>query len=341
VSEPLRISVLGAGNWGTTLAQRLAKNGHAVQIWSRNPDKCQEINEAHTSRRVLPGVRLADAVRAVSDLGAALAAPDLILIAVPSQSFRALCRALAPWVRPEHQVVHCIKGLERGSHATMSEVLHEETCVLQIGVLSGPNIAAEIAADKFAGTLIATRFPRIAALVRRALSCAQLRVFEGADVRGVELCGAAKNVIALAAGMVDALELGANAKAFLLTRGLYELTRLLAAAGCDPSTALGLAGCGDMMVTAISPLSRNHRVGVALGRGIPLAQAISSIGMVAEGVYAAESVCALSRAHALDQPLFEAVARVLREEATVEQALATLRELPTRHDVSRSLRRPA
>jgi glycerol-3-phosphate dehydrogenase (NAD(P)+) len=335
----LRVTVLGAGNWGTTVAQVLARNGHATTLWSRDAAQCEQINREHENPRSLPGVRLHPGVVAVSDLERAVAAPDLIFILLPSQALREVCAHFGEVARPEHRVVHGIKGLEAGSHLRMSQVLLEETCVRQIGVLGGPNIAAEIARGKLAGTVIATRFPAIAALVRTALACPALRVFGSTDVRGVELCGALKNVVAIAAGMLDQLELGENAKAFMLTRGVAELMRLASAMGAEASTATGLAGIGDLMVTCASPRSRNHRLGVELARGVPLGAALERIGMVAEGVYASRSARALGERHGIALPLFEHIDRVLHEDLPVAQALHTLMELPTGHDVPHVLRR--
>jgi glycerol-3-phosphate dehydrogenase (NAD(P)+) len=244
-----------------------------------------------------------------------------------------VCRELGELLRPEHLVVHGIKGLEAESHLRMSQVLLEETCVRQYGVLSGPNIANEVARGKPAGTVIATRFPRVAALVRRALACPQLRVFESADVCGVELLGALKNVIAIGAGMADQLGLGDNAKALLITRGLSEMMRLALVLGAEPATTAGLAGIGDLMVTCASPLSRNHRVGAALARGTRLDDALNEIGMVAEGVYASRAACELARRHGIEVPVFEHIQRVLHQGMSVDAALSALMELPTGHDL--------
>jgi glycerol-3-phosphate dehydrogenase (NAD(P)+) len=215
----------------------------------------------------------------------------------------------------------------------MTQVLVQETCVRQVGVLSGPNIAAEVALGKPAGTVIATRFPRVASLVQRAVASAQMRVFESADVCGVELLGALKNVIAIGAGMSEQLGLGDNAKALLVTRGLSEMMRLVLVLGAEPATTAGLAGIGDLMVTCASPLSRNHRLGAALARGVCLDSALQEIGMVAEGVYAARAAYELARRHNIELPVFEHIFRVLHQGMAVRHALNALMQLPTGHDL--------
>jgi glycerol-3-phosphate dehydrogenase (NAD(P)+) len=338
MSTALRVAVLGAGNWGTTLAHAVARNGHDVRLWTRDPSKQDEINTRHTNQRSAPGLTLPPEVRAVTQLPQALDAADLIFAVVPSQAFRSVCRELGAVARPEQLFVHGIKGLEAESHKRMSQVLAEETCVRQLGVLAGPNIAGEIAQGKLAATVIATRFPRISALVHDALACTQLRVFGSEDVAGVELCGALKNVVAIAAGMADQLEVGENAKAFLITRGLAELMRLAHALGAEPATTAGLAGVGDLMVTCSSALSRNHRVGVALARGARLEDTVREIGMVAEGVQASSSARALGRAHGIEMPLFDTIHRVLHEGWSVADAVAYLTALPTGHDLPRWMR---
>ena len=329
----LRVAVLGAGNWGSTLAHVIASNGHSVQLWTRDPSQADEINQRRRSEHTLPGLSLAPGVHAVLSLDDALADSVLVFLVVPSQAFRGVCRELAKRVRPEHVVVHGTKGLEAESHLRMSQVLLEETCIRQFGVLSGPNIAAEIAQGKPAGSVIATRFPRVATLVRKLLASAQLRMFESTDVCGVELLGALKNVIAIGAGMAEQLQLGDNAKALLITRGLSEMMRLVLALGAEPATCAGLAGIGDLMVTCASPLSRNHRVGAELARGTRLDDALREIGMVAEGVHAARAACELARRNGIEMPVFEHIRRVLHEGMRVDDALTALMELPTGHDL--------
>lgn len=332
MSDALSVAVLGAGNWGTTLAHLSAANGHSVRLWTRDPALALQIDQSRTSR-AMPGLRLAPGVRPVSELRAALSGAELVLLALPSQAFREVCRALGELLSPAQLVVHGSKGLELQSRKRMSEILFEETCARQIGVLCGPNIAAEIAAGKPAGTVIASAFPRIVSVTRAVLASPRLRVFSSGDVLGVELCGALKNVVAIAAGMVDEMQLGENAKALLITRGLAEQMRLASAMGAAPMTLAGLAGIGDLMVTCQSPLSRNHRIGAALARGQALEAALAELGMVAEGVHTARSARALASELGIELPLFFAVDRVLHEGLSPAAALAELMSLPVGRDV--------
>jgi glycerol-3-phosphate dehydrogenase (NAD(P)+) len=219
----------------------------------------------------------------------------------------------------------------------MSEILFEETCARQIGVLCGPNIAAEIALGKPAGTVIASAFPRVVSVTRAVLASSRMRIFSSGDVLGVELCGALKNVVAIAAGMADEMQLGENAKALLITRGLSEQMRLASAMGAAPMTLAGLAGIGDLMVTCQSPLSRNHRIGAALARGQSLQLALAELGMVAEGVHTARSARALALELGIQLPLFFAVDRVLHEGLSPAAALTELMSLPVGRDVPASL----
>jgi glycerol-3-phosphate dehydrogenase (NAD(P)+) len=329
------IAVLGAGNWGTTLSDLIASNGHAVRLWTRDPAQRDEINERRSNERAVPGLRIADGVTATSDLGEAVRGAEMVVVVIPSQSFREVSRALGDVLAPEQVVLHATKGLERETNARMTEILLAETCARQIGVLSGPNIAAEIAQKKPAGTVIASRFPHVVELGRRALSCPRMMVFAGDDVTGVELAAALKNVVAIAAGVATEMDIGENAKSLLVTRGLAEITRLAVAMGAAPLTLAGLAGIGDLMVTCASPLSRNHRVGVALARGERLPEVLGRLGMVAEGVYAAVAARDLARAWRVEAPLLERVYRVLYEGLGCEQGLRELMTLPAGRDVAR------
>jgi glycerol-3-phosphate dehydrogenase (NAD(P)+) len=329
------IAVLGAGNWGTTLADLIASNGHAVRLWTRDPAQRDEVNARRSNEAAVPGLRIAEGVSATSDLGEAVRGAALVVMVIPSRGFREVSSALGEVLAPEQAVLHATKGLERESNARMSEVLLAETCARQIGVLSGPNLAAEIARRKPAGTVVASRFPRVIELARRALSCPRMMVFAGDDVLGVELAGALKNVVAIAAGAATEMDIGENAKALLVTRGLAEVTRLAVTMGANPLTLAGLAGIGDLMVTCASPRSRNHRVGAALARGERLPDILAGLGMVAEGVYAAVAARDLARVHRVEAPLLDGVYRVLYEGTGCEQALRKLMTLPAGRDVAR------
>lgn len=329
------ISVLGAGSWGTTLADLVASNGHHVRLWTRSAEQRDEILERHTNEQAVPGLWLPSRVSATTDLAEAVRGAALVMVVIPSQSFREVARALGDVLSPDQIVIHATKGLERETNARMTQILAEETCAKQVGVLSGPNLATEIAHHKPAGTVIASRFPHVVELGRKALSCPRMMVFAGIDVTGVELAGALKNVVAIAAGAATAMDVGENAKSLLVTRGLAEITRLGVTMGASPLTFAGLAGIGDLMVTCASPLSRNHRVGAALARGERLDDVLAKLGMVAEGVYAAIAARALSRERHVEVPLLDAVYRVVHEGLSCEDGLRELMTLPAGRDVAR------
>lgn len=329
------IAVLGAGNWGTTLAELIAENGHTVNLWTRNHEQCAEINARHTNERAVPGLQLSDKVAATTGLADAVHRAELVLLVVPASGFREVASALGDVLAPEQIVLHATKGLERGTNARMTEILLAETCAKQIGVISGPNLAPEVARRAPAGTVVASHFPHVIELARSVLSCPRMMVFAGEDVLGIELAGALKNVVAIAAGAATEMQVGENAKALLVTRGLAEYTRLSVVMGANPLTFAGLAGIGDLMVTCASPISRNHRVGAALARGEQLPEILAKLGMVAEGVHAAVAAHALTRAHHVEAPLLDRVYRLLYEGLGCEEALRELMALPAGRDVGR------
>jgi glycerol-3-phosphate dehydrogenase (NAD(P)+) len=327
------VCVLGAGNWGTTLAHIVARNDRVVRLWTNDPRQRDEINEHRTNAQFAPGLTIDSGVRSSTDLAESISDAEPVLIAIPSQAFREVCRQVGNYLVPEQVVIHGTKGLEVGTHRRMSQILQDETCARQVGVLAGPNVAPEVAAGKPTGTVIASPFPRVVEVGRRALSSSRLMVFAGTDVLGVELAGALKNVVAIAAGMADEMDVGDNAKAFLMTRGMTELMRLASAMGAEPMTLTGLAGIGDLIVTCQSRLSRNHRIGVALARGEKLDEAVARLGMVAEGVYASSAARDLARQHHIDMPLFERIDRVLHEGLAPREAIAELMQLVPGRDV--------
>lgn len=342
MTRRLSVVVLGAGNWGTTLARIIGANGHDVALWSRDPRRCQEVNERHTNSVALPNVSLPESVHAVSEPEHALARSELVIFAVPAQSFRAVCREVCAALAPQHLAIHGTKGLETATLQRMSEILIGETCLRQVGALAGPNIAPELARGNPAGTVVASAFPRVIHVARAVLSCEYFMVFDSADMLGVEICGSLKNVVAIAAGMADEMQVGDNAKAFLLTRGVAEMMHLARAIGADAATVSGLAGVGDLMVTCSSQHSRNRRVGAALARGQDLATTVAELGMVAEGVYAAGAARALAKRYALRLPLFEGISRILDDGIDPHDVMKKLMQLPAGREhpelVARNLR---
>lgn len=336
MSDEPRITVLGAGNWGTTVAQLATLAGHRSLLWTRSPEQRDEINHHHVNRKFTGDAVLSDGIEATCDLAGAVRQAKVVLIIVPSKAFREVACKVGDVARPDQVFIHGAKGLELGTHLRMSEILQQETCIRQLGVLSGPNIATELLKGKPAGTVIASKFPRVVAEGRAALSSQVLRVFAGDDVTGVEYAGAFKNVAAIAAGMADEMQLGDNAKALLVTRGIGEMARLGTALGASPATFFGMAGIGDLVVTCASPHSRNHRLGAALAQGATLEEALKSLGMVAEGVNTAKAVHEMTLERRVHLPLFEKVYEVLFEGISPAVGLRQLMSLATGRDVALS-----
>jgi glycerol-3-phosphate dehydrogenase (NAD(P)+) len=335
------VSVLGAGNWGTTIAHLIGLNGFPVKLWARNPELAAEIDQQHTNTQYLPGLTLSDNIQATSDLAEAVRGIPLLFVVIPSQAFRSVCEQIGELVTPAQMAVHATKGLELLTYKRMTEIMLEETCLRQIGVLSGPNIAREMCEGKPAGTVLASRFPRVIDAAREHLKSGRLRVYGNTDVVGVELAGTLKNIIAIAAGMATQMQLGENAKSLLITRGLSEIARLGVALGSDPMTFSGLAGIGDLMVTCASPISRNHRVGAALARGLSLGEAVESLGMVAEGVKAARIAYELTNQLDMRSPLIHGVYRVVHEGVDPRRAVGELMAGAVQDDIDPSLVRAA
>jgi glycerol-3-phosphate dehydrogenase (NAD(P)+) len=323
-----RVGVVGAGAWGTTLAKLLADNGQEVLLWARQSASCEAINAKHENGRYLPEVRLPAQVVATTDLRDLCERCLLVLVAVPSRGFRDVARELGRFLRGDHLVIHGTKGFEQSGCKRMSEVLREETCVRKIGVLSGPNLAREVALGKPAGTLVASKFDEVVTAAQAALHSRQFLVYGGTDVAGAEVGGAFKNVVAVAAGVVDGLQLGDNAKSLLIARSLTEMSRVGEAMGADRSTFWGLSGIGDLVATCASPLSRNHQVGERLARGESRQAIEESMVAVAEGVPAARALFDFATGLRLDLPIVGAVHRVLYEGLKVEDVLRRLMARP-------------
>ncbi len=279
-----KVAVLGGGSFGTVIANLAASNGHATTLWLRDPQQLADMRESHENTRYLPGFALSPDLQFSDDLLATVAAADLIFVSIPSKAFRSVVKAAKPAFRPEQMLVSTTKGIEKDSFALMSEILHEESGLERIGVISGPNLAKEIMARQLAGTVIASHDEDLRDTVHAVLSSPFFRVFSNTDVYGVELSGALKNIYAVASGMAAAHKLGENARAMLLTRSLAEMSRFAVHLGANPLTFLGLAGVGDLIATCSSTLSRNFQVGLAIGQGQTLEEIVEELEQTAEGI---------------------------------------------------------
>jgi glycerol-3-phosphate dehydrogenase (NAD(P)+) len=317
-----RIAIVGAGAWGTALANVIARAGRSVLLAARTG--ADVLAKTRESPR-LPAVRLDDRV-AVAPMGAELSGCDAILLAVPSQATRAAAHAIAPMLRAGTPVIACAKGIERGTRRFMTEVIAESAPAALPAILSGPSFAAEVARGMPAAVTLATRDEAVAEALVRALGSATLRPYHSTDVRGVEIGGAAKNVLAIAAGIVAGRGLGASAAAALVTRGFAELARFGRAFGARGETLAGLSGLGDLILTCSSAQSRNYSYGVALGRG-EKAQAPHAL---AEGIFTAPVLVEMAKDKGIDMPIASAVADILAGRASVDAATETLLTRPFR-----------
>ena len=311
----MSVAVLGAGSWGTAFAKVLADAGQQVTIWARRPSVAVGIREQHVNHDYLPALRLPAQVTATVDPREALAGADLVVLAVPSQTLRSNLSDWSRFIAPDATLVSLMKGIELGSTKRMSEVVTEAAGVTldRVAVVTGPNLAAEIAAEQPAATVVACTDVGRAARVQRAIRTRYFRPYTNDDVVGCELAGAVKNVIALAYGMATALGFGDNTRAMVITRGLAETARLGAVLGANPLTFAGLAGLGDLVATCSSPLSRNRTFGEHLGRGESLEQAQAATRQTAEGVKSCLAIRDLARAHGVEMPITEQVERVCHE----------------------------
>ena len=328
----LRITVLGGGSFGTAMANTAVRNGCDTMIWIRDEATAKEINETHINRRYLPDFQLEQDLRAVSDLETAVRDRDIILVAIPSHSFRGVLRQIKPFISAQ-AVVSLTKGIEAKTFSFMSDIICEELPEVPYGVLSGPNLAKEIVAGQPAGTVIASHSELVRYAVQQALHSALFRVFASDDVNGVELGGALKNIYAVAMGMAAAYNVGENTKSMILTRALAEMSRFAVKLGANPLTFLGLSGVGDLFATCSSPLSRNYQVGFALGKGKTLEQATEELGQTAEGINTIVQVRARSNELDVYMPITCALYEVVFEGAPPMNIALSLMKNGHRSDV--------
>ncbi len=317
---------MGAGSWGTTFAQVLCDAGTPTTVWARDPAVVRAVNSAHENPRYLPGISLPASMTAESDPGTALSGADLVVLAVPAQTLRASLAAWESAIPAQALLVSLMKGIERGSCKRMSEVIMEALDVpsSRVAVVSGPNLAREIAERQIAATVVACADEAAARLLQKACHAPYFRPYWNTDVTGCELGGTVKNVIALAVGIAIALGQGDNTKATLITRGLAEMARLGNAMGADPRTFAGLAGLGDLVATCSSPLSRNRSFGQLLGQGMTTEQARAATTQTAEGVTSYAPVLELARKHAVEMPITEVVAAVIAGKLPVSEVATVL-----------------
>jgi glycerol-3-phosphate dehydrogenase (NAD(P)+) len=315
----MRVAVVGAGSWGTTVAHLAAHNCPTV-LWARDAELAVAIDRDHRNDRYLAGYDLHPDLRASSDLEEAVGTADVVVMGVPTHGFRNTLREVAKQIRPWVPLVSLAKGFEVESKLRMSQLCHQELPGHPVAILTGPNLAKEILAGYAAAAVVATEDEFIANELRRCFRTELFRVYTNPDVCGSEIGGALKNVIAIAAGMADGLGAGDNTRAAVITRGLAEISRLGVAMGGQPATFAGLAGMGDLVATCISPQSRNRYVGEQLGRGKPIEEVIAEMNQVAEGVKACRVALDLGEEHGVDMPITTEVVGVCHEGNTAEEA---------------------
>lgn len=324
-----QIAIIGAGSWGTALSLTLANLGHTVSVWAYEKEVAESVRTRHENELFMPGVRLPETVFPTNDLNTALHGAEIVVTVMPSHVCRSLYEQMLPFLRPEMTFVSATKGLDTERLMRMSEALRSvvgQRFSPRLSVLSGPSFAREVARGDPTALVAASEDREVAQLIQREFSSRTLRLYTSSDVVGVELGGAVKNVIAIAAGVVEGLGLGHNPTAALITRGLAEMTRLACACGARRETLAGLAGMGDLVLTCTGDLSRNRSVGVELGKGRTLAEIISPMRMVAEGVKTTKATVALAARHGVEMPITQQVHRILEGQTSPREAIRELME---------------
>lgn len=326
MTRPVKAAVYGTGSWGTAFGMVLADAGCEVTLWGRRQELADAVNTGRTNVDYLPGIQLPENLRATTDPAEAARGADFTVLAVPSQTLRGNLAAWAPLLAPDTVLVSLMKGIELGTAKRMSEVIEEvgKVPAERVAVVTGPNLAREIAARQPAASVVACVDEAVARRLQAACHTPYFRPYTNTDVVGCELGGAVKNVIGLAVGIADGMGLGDNTKGSLITRGLAETTRLGLAMGADPLTFAGLAGLGDLVATCSSPLSRNHTFGTNLGRGMTLEETIAVTRQTAEGVKSCQSVADLAHRHGVDMPITETVVDIVHHG---KPTLVALKEL--------------
>lgn len=308
-----KVSVIGAGSWGTALAILLEKNGHQVTLWSHREEEAKELAKSREHKSKLPGVEIPEGIEIISDLEGALREKDVIVFAVPSVAVRSTARKVAPYVKEGQLIVNVAKGIEETTLMTLTDIIEEEIPEAKGCVLSGPSHAEEVSRGLPTTCVVGAKDKETAEFLQNVFMSPVFRVYISPDILGIELGGALKNVIALAAGTADGLGYGDNTKAALITRGITEIARLGIAMGAKADTFYGLSGIGDLIVTCASKHSRNRKAGYLMGQGRNMQQAMDEVNMVVEGVYSAKAGLALSQKYKVEMPIIEQVNKVLFE----------------------------
>lgn len=328
------VAVIGGGAWGTVLAQMASQNANEVRVWVREEERARAINASRTNPDYLPDMEISSNVKAYSDVSRVFedGKVQAVIWALPSSVCREQANALSTVFSGEEIVLHATKGIEPESLKRVSEVLREELPIRRIGVISGPNLAKEVADGQPAATVVASEFEGVVRAGQELLNTDRFRVYSSRDMIGVEWAGVLKNVLAIAAGTLDALNFGWNTRALMITRGLAEMVRFSVAMGAEPSTFLGLAGIGDLLATCSSPLSRNYRVGMGLAKGEKLEDILENLGSTAEGVKTTKTVWDFARSQKIEMPITEGVYRLLYENVNVKDVLHDLMTRPLTSD---------
>ncbi len=327
-----RVAVIGAGSWGTAIATALAVNGHEVRLWGRNADMMSEMQDSRENSKYLPDVKLAENITCLSDAEAALKGAEIAVYVVPAQSFRDTFEKTNSYISEDAIVVNCSKGIEQGTLKRISEIAAEIRPDLRFAVLSGPSHAEEVG-KRLPTTLVsASTDVQTAQIVQDAFMSEFMRVYTNDDVIGVEIGGALKNIIALAAGISDGMGYGDNAKAALMTRAMTEISRLGVSLGAEKLTFMGLAGIGDLIVTCTSMHSRNRRCGIMIGEGLAPEEAVEKVGMVVEGMYTTEAAYEMSRRYDIEMPITEQLYHVIKGEVSGPDAVRNLMLRQRKHE---------
>lgn len=329
-----KISVLGAGSWGTALAVVLHKNGHEVMIWSIAQDEIDMLKKEREHKDKLPGVKIAEEIGLTTDLKEAISGRDMLVVAVPSPYIRSTAKSMAPYVEDGQLLVSVAKGIEEGTLMTLSAILEQEIPQAEVAVLCGPSHAEEVGIGLPTTLVAGAKRKETAELVQSTFMNEVLRVYTSPDVLGMELGASLKNVIALAAGMADGLGYGDNTKAALITRGISEIGRLALKMGAKYETLSGLTGIGDLIVTCASKHSRNRKAGMLIGEGYTMEEAMKEVKMVVEGVYSAKAAMELSAKYDVSMPIIEQVNEVLFDGKSAKEAVMDLmlRDKKPEHD---------